>query len=80
MMTFSMYLSWRDVRQLCIDERYYTRGDNFAYREMFDMCGVIQSENDLLKIAQDIKSHSDTPATTEEIAQQLAFRIKVHLR
>ena len=79
MMSFSMYLSWSDVRQMCIDENYYTRGDNFAYQEMFNMCGVIQSEYDLLQIAQDIKSHSDTSATMEDIAKQLAWRIKVHL-
>lgn len=79
-MSFSMYLSWSDVRQLCIDEQYYTRGDGFAYQAMFEMCGVIQNEEQVMQIAQDIKYHSDTEATEEVIAQQLASRIKVHLR
>lgn len=80
MMSFSMYLSWSDVRQLCIEEQYYTRGDCFAYQDMFDMCGVIQNEEQVMKIAQDIKDHSDTSAETEDIARQIAFLIKVHLR
>ena len=80
MMSFSMYLSWRDVRQLCIEERYYTRGDCLAYQNMFDMCGVIQNEEDVMKIAQDIKDHSDTIVSMEYIAQQLTHNIVVHLR
>lgn len=80
MMSFSMYLSWKDVRQLCIAEDYYTRGDCSAYQNMFEMCGVIQNEEQIMKIAEDIKAHSRTPYTTEDIAQQLAFIIKVHLR
>lgn len=79
-MEFSMYLSSSDVRQLCIEEQYYTRGDNYAYQAMFDMCGVIQNEKQVMKIAQDIKDHSNTPATTEDIAKQVAWCIKVHLR
>lgn len=79
-MKFTMYLDMMAVRQLCIEEQYYTRGDVYAYDAMFEMCGVIQNEEQLMKIAEDIKRHSDTPATAEVIAQQLAFRIKVHLR
>ena len=48
-----------DVRNTCIKENWYTRGDNEAYNRMFKMCRNPYSVQLLYSIAKDIYEHSD---------------------
>ena len=48
-----------DVRNVCIREDWYTRGDNEAYSHMLGMCRQPYSVNLLESIAKDIYEHSD---------------------
>ena len=47
-----------DVRQLCIQHQFYTRGDCKAYENMLDECGVIRTVSQLEHIAKDIVDHT----------------------
>ena len=48
------------VRQMCIDENYYTCGDNTAYSHMlFEMCSEAHTVAEVKAIAEDIAAHSD---------------------
>lgn len=67
-----------DVRQVCINHNYYTRGDNDAYQNMFDNCGYVNVES-LEYIAKDIKDHSDTEDSVLEIMRNLAVHIHVNV-
>ena len=67
-----------DVREMCIRHNYYTAGDCKAYQNMFDM---LTGEEDIPdevveKIATDIKEHSRTDDTIEDIMSYLAFHIQ----
>ncbi len=77
-------LSVYDVRRVCIEHDYYTRGDNKAYEEMFRMLdnksrvtGSNISAYRLEMIAEDIKAHSNTEDTVEDIMSALAVHINV---
>lgn len=55
--TYTMYSA--KVRQLCIDENYYTRGDNKDYKHMlFTLCKG-KTLRAVEKVAEDIIKHSD---------------------
>ena len=45
------------VRAMCIQNDYYSRGTNAEYSRMFQMC---ESDQEVLAIAADIFEHSDT--------------------
>lgn len=49
------------VRQMCIDEQFYTRGTNKEYENLlFNLCEKTDlSLDDIEKIARDILDHSD---------------------
>ena len=71
-----------DVRQVCIENNYYTRGDCKAYEEMFSMLDYRSKVSDsnissgrLYDIAEDIKDHSDTEDTIEDIMSKLVVHI-----
>ena len=71
-------LRMEDVREMCIKHQYYTVGDCKAYENMFNM---LTGEDDIPdevveKIATDIKEHSRTDDTVEDIMTYLAFRIQ----
>lgn len=73
-----------DVRGVCIDHNYYTCGDNREYSEMFSMLNretrVTHSNitgHTLQRIAEDIKDHSDTEETVEDILWALSSKIRV---
>lgn len=52
---------WDEVRQLCIKENYYTRGNNAEYDYMLlTLCNDTETVDDVMKIAADIAEHSDT--------------------
>lgn len=69
-------LYMEDVRTMCIRNELYTRGDNSAYSDMLDMCeyGTITTRN-IYKIAEDIKYHSDTTKTVDDIAYMLMQKV-----
>ena len=69
MMKFEHRLRADKVRQMCINYDYYTCGDCRAYENMFNM---FMNEKDvtpelLMKVAEDIKLHSDTYDSVQEI-------------
>ena len=49
-----------DVRSLCVEKQFYTRGTNEQYAAMLDMClrSPMDSEK-LIEIAEDIVEHTD---------------------
>jgi len=48
------------VRQMCINDNYYTRGDNEEYSHMlFEMCEQAHDIDGVKEIAKDIASHSN---------------------
>ena len=49
-----------DVRQMCIDNDYYTCGNNEAYSEMLQFVRTAEpTNNNLFRVAYDIVEHSD---------------------
>lgn len=79
-------LSVEDVRQVCISHNYYTRGTNEEYKDMFHLLdyktktsGSNITSNRLQVIAMDIKDHSDTEDTVEEIMENLVVHITCSL-
>lgn len=54
-------LFWDDVRQVCIQNEYYTHGDNEDYSALLKYIDTLGEVNDqaLFNIAQDIYNHSD---------------------
>lgn len=66
-----------DVREMCIQHQYYTRGNNQAYSNMFDMIPKEEDVSDevLTAVAEDILAHSNTEDTLEDVLTYLAFRI-----
>ena len=75
-------LRQEDVRQVCIEKDYYTRGDCKSYEEMFSMLDYRSKVSDsnissgrLYDIAEDIKDHSDTEDTIEDIMSKLVVHI-----
>lgn len=57
------------VRMFCIHNNLYTRGCNDHYARMLSWCtpNHVVYYNDVLKIACDIESHSDTDLTVNDI-------------
>lgn len=79
-------LSKESVRQMCIEHNYYTCGDNEQYGHMFSLLdhqskvtGSNISVYRLEEIAEDIKLHSKTEDTVEDIMFNLCARIRVTL-
>lgn len=75
-------LNREDVRQMCITHEYYTKGDCAAYERMFKLFerpfshgGNISPER-LMYIAEDIKVHSDTEDSEEDILLSLVNLIR----
>lgn len=67
--TFSCHIQASKVRQLCIDQNWYTCGDNEEYGHMLsDLCrGTTLAA--VAEVAKDIVAHSD-PAQMAEMAVQ----------
>lgn len=77
-MKFMQRLENSDVRELCINYEFYTCGNNDQYEMMFskvDKFNADMTPENLMSIAQDIKCHSDTDKTEEDIAHFLFHRI-----
>lgn len=80
-------LSMESVRQVCINHNYYTRGTCQEYEDMFKdyltyktkTSGSNITSNRLYELAMDIKDHSDTEDTIEDIMSYLAVHITCSL-
>ena len=55
-------LTQENLKKLCIENKFYTRGDNkdYTYLMNFTKENVNLSTDDIIEIACDIKVHSDT--------------------
>ena len=77
---FDHILSMTSVRNLCIENRYYTAGDCEAYEKMFDMFyGKNVTPKLLRKVAKDIKEHSTTEDSLELILYYLQRLVTVNI-
>lgn len=70
-------LYFNDVRELCINNNYYTNGDNKSYNNLCDyiVSKTTITDNNLLHIAEDIKKHSITSDDLSYILTQLNKKI-----
>lgn len=61
MITRKTFINPEEVRNFCIKNQYYKRGDGIAYKNLlFNLCGYRNiTDDDLRKIATDIAIHSD---------------------
>ena len=75
---FVQVLTVEDVREVCIRHRYYTRGDCWAYQNMFDHCGYVNADTSE-GIAKDIQDHSKTEDSVLDIMQTLAVHIHTNV-
>lgn len=72
------YITSGELRSLCIEKNWYTKGTNEQYYNLFKMLnnGNFESKNltkkDLYNIANDIKKHSDTYYEITDIMFELA--------
>lgn len=56
-------LGWDTVRGYCIDRKLYTNGSNEDYEKLYNFITKKKyniTDNDIIKIAEDIKIHSIT--------------------
>lgn len=62
------------VREVCINQDWYTAGDNESYDNMFSFIRTLHnvSTEDLQTVATDIKENSDTEHDIEDIMFVLA--------
>lgn len=73
-------LDWCDVRNLCVEHQWYTRGTNAEYSRLQKYVWdnyELPSENYvevLQHIAEDILRHSDTEYSVEDIMTCLGMR------
>lgn len=71
--TEKRFITWDDVRSLCITKRWYTRGTNEQYSELAAFVEDLEEATtaDLVIIANDILEHSDTKYDLEAILWEL---------
>lgn len=67
------FISWDEVRSLCIEKRWYTRGTNEQYTELAIFVEDLEevTTEDLVIIANDILEHSNTEYGLETILWEL---------
>lgn len=61
----NQFIDEQDVRNLCIENNFYTRGDCEAYANMFEMCKQSPTNEALADIAKDIWQHSSGEALAD---------------
>lgn len=64
-----------DIRTLCIRENWYTHGTNEDYENMMDLAAGNITTETLVRIAQDIKDHSDTEYVVPQMMSMLARKM-----
>lgn len=65
MIKIERVLSMTKVRNLCIDRGFYTAGDNEDYSTMLQAACQADTDEAVIKIAEDIIEHSDNAAVEE---------------
>ena len=69
---YRVYLEMGEVRSMCIENDFYTAGDNESYNKMLEKCTRYNlSPADMVEIAQDIVDH--TPEDNPRIASYEAL-------
>ena len=77
---FDHILSTSSVRQMCINNNYYTAGDCRAYENMFNMFyGKNVTPKLLRKVAEDIRDHSVTEDSLADILYNLQRLVVVNI-
>lgn len=63
-----------NLRELCIKHDWYTKGDNKDYHHLLGKANNLENItcDDLVELATDIKSHSDTEYEITSIMYELA--------
>lgn len=55
-----------DVREYCIKNRMYTRGNNADYDKMLRLAENARTDSDIIAVMRDIWNHSNTTEYEEE--------------
>ena len=79
-MKFARFWISQDVRELCLRHKYYLWGDNDDYAKL--MCFIRNhkpTDKNISVVAMDIYKHSDDDFTLEEIAEDVASIVKIHV-
>ena len=68
------FLSSGNLRALCIERHWYTRGDNVHYSNLLQYANNLINvlTEDIVFIAKDIKENSDTQYNVNEICFEVA--------
>jgi len=61
-----------DLRQLCIQKNWYTRGTNSEYEKLLELADCEISTATIVFIAEDILKHSETEYPLECICFEIA--------
>ncbi len=65
MYTKTTVMDCDELRQFCIKNKFYTKGDCEAYSKLFDMAKAYKGDvDDMVSIAEDIYNHSDGESLT----------------
>jgi hypothetical protein len=64
-----------DIREICICRNWYMLGTNEEYENMMDLAAGDITTETLAQIAQDIKDHSRTDCTVQQIMTILAGKV-----
>ena len=73
MITESRWISWDELRGICIREELYTKGTNADYDKLYKMCcNNDLSTADIVAMARDIEQHSETYLSVRNICFMIA--------
>ena len=79
-MKFKRFWRGQDIRNICIEHQYYLWGDNEEYDKlMFFIRTHKPTDHNISVVAMDIYRHSDDDFTLEEIAEDVASIVKIHV-
>ena len=81
MFKFKRFWNCDNLRELCINNHYYTCGDNDDYIYIMRFIRVHKpTDHNISLVAMDIYRHSDKESTTlEEVAENVASIVKIHV-
>lgn len=71
-------ISVEDLRMLCVEKEWYTEGDNKEYANLLETAENYENItcDELVEMATDIKSHSETDYEIETIMYMIANKCK----
>ena len=80
MFKFKRFWNSQDIRKLCVEHQYYLWGDNDEYAKLMQFVRTHKpTDRNISAVAMDIYKHSDDDFTLEEVAEDVASVVKVHL-